>query len=269
MTSSTSKKATPVEEITLDAILDILAERIADRLSGRAEATGAEPEPDEPEPDKDETEEQEAEEQEAEEQDAEEQDAEEEEVDEEEVDEEEVDDEYDDWSDDDLREEAIKRGFSEDEVGVAERDGVIDVLRADDRGEAETDGEEEEEEEPDEDEETDPREQLEHLSVRQLRKRARLDYGLTDDDIRGLDRDALIDLMLGETEEDEQAEEEEQEGEEPEEEEEDVEEYTIDDLTALPRKELLAQAKAYGVSVRPRAKAEDIAEAIMEAANTA
>jgi hypothetical protein len=249
MTSSTSKKASPMEEITLDAILDILAERIADRLSGRADATGAEPEPDE-----DETEEQEADEEDADETGVE--------------DEYEVEDEYDDWSDDDLREEAIKRGFSEDEVGVAERDGAIDMLRADDRGEVETDGEEEEEEEePEEDEETDPREQLEHLSVRQLRKRARVDYGLTDDDIRGLDRDALIDLMLGETEEDEQAEEEEEE--EPEEEEEEAEEYTIDDLTALPRKELLAQAKAYGVSVRPRAKAEDIAEAIMEAANTA
>jgi hypothetical protein len=250
MTSSTSKKASPMEEITLDAILDILAERIADRLSGRADATGAEPEPDE-----DETEEQEADEEDADETGVE--------------DEYEVEDEYDDWSDDDLREEAIKRGFSEDEVGVADRDGAIDMLRADDRGEVETDGEEEEEEEeePEEDEETDPREQLEHLSVRQLRKRARVDYGLTDDDIRGLDRDALIDLMLGETEEDEQAEEEEEE--EPEEEEEEAEEYTIDDLTALPRKELLAQAKAYGVSVRPRAKAEDIAEAIMEAANTA
>lgn len=181
-----------------------------------------------------------------------------------------------------LRAELIDRGYPKSEVSSADKKSCIEALRDDDaesgedddrEAEEETDedeadesedeeDEDEEEEEDDDDEEADEdeeegfsREELEEMSLAQLKKLAR-ETGYTTADLKGLDQDGIVDLLLGEADEEEEDEEEDEE-----------EEIELDEdsLMAMDRKEVVAIAKEYGVTVAPRAKQADIVAAILEA----
>lgn len=146
---------------------------------------------------------------------------------------------------------------------------IIDALASDEDEDAEEDEDDEEyEEESDEDEADDEeedeegdedddegeewtREELEELTLRDLRQAAK-DAGL---DPKGLDQDAIIEALLGEDEEDEDEGEEDDEDEDDEseeegdEEDEDGEELTEDDLNAMNLADLKEVASDIGVKV--------------------
>lgn len=123
---------------------------------------------------------------------------------------------------------------------------------------------EDEDEADDEGDDSYSREELEEMNLRELRALAK-ETGYTAADIKGLDQDALIDLLLGEDDE-----EYEEEAEEPEEDEdegdESEEELTEDDLRKMDLTELKEVAAELGVKVTRTMKKDAIVEAILESA---
>lgn len=195
------------------------------------------------------------------------------------------------YSRDELEEMDIKslrdlaKRHSLDTIKKAE---IIDALASEDEGEGEEDDEEYEEveeaddEESDEEEEDDDegeaytREELEEMTLRNLRALAK-ESGFSADDIKGLDQDALIDLMLEEEDEDadeadeddedyEDDDESEEEGDE-EEEDEDGEELTEDDLNAMNLAELKEVASDIGITVPRGVKKPALIDLILESAD--
>lgn len=103
--------------------------------------------------------------------------------------------------------------------------------------------EEDDEDEGDEDDEL-TRDKLEEMDLKELRLAAK-EAGHTSSEYRGMDQDALVDLILGEDEADED-EEDDEEGDDEEEEEEELDE---DALNAMSLTELRSLAKEIGVKV--------------------
>lgn len=101
--------------------------------------------------------------------------------------------------------------------GKAPAKGKAAKAKAEEPAEEEEDDEEEEDEEEDEDADGVSREDLEAMTLTALRKVARTDYELTAADYKGMDKDALIDLILetadGVEDEEEDEDEDEEEGE--------------------------------------------------------
>lgn len=205
------------------------------------------------------------------------------------------------YSRDELEEMDIKtlrdlaKRHSLDTIKKAE---IIDALASDegeDEDEAEEDDEDEEyeededaddDEESDEDEEGDEeddeeegytREELEDMTLRDLRALAREYYDAAD--VKGLDQDALIDLLLGDDEEDEDADEaddededyeedeSEDEGDEDEEEEDGEEELTEDDLRKMSLAELKEVAGDIGITIPKSVKKDALVDLILESAD--
>lgn len=122
------------------------------------------------------------------------------------------------------------------------------------------DEDEDEEDEDDEDEEDEEgeeysREDLEDLDLKALRKLARDEFEIAAADYKGLDQDALIDLMLDEDDEDE----EEDEDDEDEEDDEEVEEIDEDALKAMTQKDLIGLAKELEIKVPAALKKQSAA----------
>jgi hypothetical protein len=145
----------------------------------------------------------------------------------------------------DLRELAAERGIEEKKKA--------DILAALEEGghfgdeEDEEDEEEEDEEGEDEDEWT--REDLEEKDLKELRAIAK-EEGASAADVRGKDQDELIDLILGEDEEDEEGEDEEDEDAD-----EETEELDEDALKAMSLTELKSLAKELEITVKvPKAQ---------------
>lgn len=181
-----------------------------------------------------------------------------------------------------LRKMAIELGFDEDEVADADKETLVesiieeggdtttdadadadeddeaDVEDAEDAedDDAEEDAEEDEEEEDEDDEEDDEeaegytREDLEGLTLAALKKIAKEEFEETTASLKGLDTDDIIDLILGEGDEEEEEDEDEEEG------------LTEEDLEAMSLAEVKAVAKDNGVAVKAGMKKADIIEAI-------
>lgn len=158
-------------------------------------------------------------------------------------------------SDDEDEEEDEDEWEDEDEAEEDDEDSEDE-----DDEEADEDDEEEEEEDDDEGDEY-TREELEEMSLRDLRALAK-ESGYSAADVKGLDQDAIIDLMLGE---DEEADEDEEEPEEDEESE-DGEELTEDDLRKMSLAELKEVASDIEIDVPRGIKKDALVELILDSA---
>jgi hypothetical protein len=135
----------------------------------------------------------------------------------------------------DLRELAEQYGIEEKKKA--------DILTAfEDLYDEEDDEEDEDDEDDDEEgEEEYDRDELADLSLADLRKIAK-EEGHKPSEYKGMDQDAIIDLIMGEEDEDEDEEEDEDEDDE-------AEELDEDDLKNMSHKELTSLAKELGVKV--------------------
>lgn len=170
-----------------------------------------------------------------------------------EVDEDEDEDEEGEWEALD-REETEALGIKELRAIAVER-GIEEKKKADilaaleeggHFGEDEEDEDEDEEGDEDEDEDEEDvwdRETLEEMDLKQLRAVAK-EEGHSAADIKGKDQDALIDLILGEDEEEDEDEDEEEA------EDEETEELDEDALKAMSLTELRALAKELEITVK-------------------
>lgn len=177
-----------------------------------------------------------------------------------------------------LRALAVEEGYADEDVADASKSDLLDALYeeyglngdkkdddadedTEDEADEDTESEEDDEDEADEEEDEDgtySKEDLEAMSLAELKALAK-ESEYTAADIRGLDHDALVDLLLGEDEDEEEAEEDEAE---PEGDEEDL---TEDDLKAMSLADLKALAKEYDIRLRAGMKKDDIVEAILDA----
>lgn len=113
-----------------------------------------------------------------------------------------------------------------------------------DDDEADEDDEDDEDDDDDEEGEELDRDDLEEMSLKELRVLAK-ENGHTAADYKGMDQDAIIDLIMGEDDEDEDGDEDDDEDEDDE----DVEELDEDALNDMTQKDLLALAKEIEVKV--------------------
>lgn len=133
--------------------------------------------------------------------------------------------------------EALAELVEEDEEEDEDDEDEVEEVEEDD----EADEDDEDEDDEDEEEGYD-RDELEELDLKALRKIAK-EEGHSAADYKGMDQDALIDLILGEEEAED----------EDEDEDEEVEELDEDALNEMSQKELLGLAKELGVKV-PKAQ---------------
>lgn len=148
---------------------------------------------------------------------------------------------------------ALAERLGLDEVKM--KNGILSELEA--KGHFGEEEEDEDDEEPDEDEADDEeeededeeegytREELEEMDLKQLRATAKSE-GHSAADYRGMDQDALIDLILGEADEDEEDEDDEED------EEEEFEEIDEDALKAMDLTQLKGIAKEMDITIPPR-----------------
>lgn len=154
-----------------------------------------------------------------------------------------------------LRKLAIKAGFDPDEVAEADKDEIIESLIEDENSEPEDEDEDAEEEEG----EGYSRDDLEAMSLTALKKVARDEYEYTAADLKGLDKDGIIDALLGEG-----ATEDEEEDEEAEDEE-DFDGYSEDDLNDMSPAELKEILDEWEVEYRAGAKKATLVRLVLEA----
>lgn len=170
-----------------------------------------------------------------------------------------------------LRKALVKAGFDPDDVAKASKKEMIESLLED---EAKSDDDEDESDDEDQDDETDDadeeedeeddtpsRDELMKLSLVALKKLARTDYEIANADMAGLDKEAIVDLILGEPEE--------EDADEGSDEEEDDEEegLTEEQMLEMSLKEIKDIAAQYNVKVRPGMRQRAIVAAIMKAAS--
>lgn len=155
---------------------------------------------------------------------------------------------------------AGRLGYDKGDIEEGTKEDIIVTILADEAealAEAEAEAEEEEEFEEEEEEESSgayERDDLIGQSLPALKKIAKDEFGETTDSLKGLDKEAVIAIILGEAEEDEEEEEVEEEEPEEEEEEEEEEAEQVDEeyLNGLSDAQLKAKAKAWGYTVKPR-----------------
>lgn len=187
-----------------------------------------------------------------------------------------------------LRKQAIELGFDDEEVAEAEKEDLVDSIlealaeeadnaadtdddedldedaddeEADDDGDDDSEDDDEDDEDEDDEEEDDDeeeedeeesdytREDLEELTLTQLKKVAKEEFGESAASLKGLDTEQIIDLILGE----------EGDGEDDEDDEEGLSE---DDLLAMSLAEVKTVAKENGVKVKPGMKKQEIIDAL-------
>lgn len=155
------------------------------------------------------------------------------------------DDDEDDDDEDDEDED--------DEPAPKSRRTAPSKRRAVEEDDEDEEDEEEEDEEEEDDDEVWTRDELDGKGIRELRKIA-LESGYTTDDYKGLDVEGVIDLILGEGEDEED------------EEEDDEDVLTEDDLKAMSLAELKKMAKEYDVTVKAGVSKADLIDLILDAA---
>lgn len=155
----------------------------------------------------------------------------------------------DDDEDSDDDDDADDSDEDEDDDESEEEDDDAD----DDGDEEDEDEEEDEAEEEDEDEELD-RDDLNAMGLRELKALAKDRLDLTNDDLKGKDKDTIIDMLLGD-DADEDDDDEDEDGEDY---------YTVDELKAMPENELKALAKEWKVKLPPKATKAQIVKILAE-----
>jgi hypothetical protein len=202
----------------------------------------------------------------------------------------EPDDDEDDDSDDDertarqeelegmsiaaLRKVAMKLDFAKEDVQDADAETLIEnILDAEfgdddeeDEDEADDDDtdDEEDEDEADDDDTDDEEDEdddeagytaddLQGMSLAALRKVAKDEYGVAAGDLKGLDKDGIVDLLLGDDDTDD------------EDEDEDFDGYDEDDLAEMSLAELKDIANEWGLKVKPGSKSPTYVKAILAA----
>lgn len=160
-----------------------------------------------------------------------------------------------------LRKIALDLGFNSEDVEDADKETLIDGILDDEYGDAD-DADDAEDAEPDEDasdeEDADEpddedgeeeesasgydRDELEEMSLKEIRVVAK-DAGYTTADLKGMDQDAIIDMLM-ESDDEPDADEDEEDEDEPEE-----EGYSEEDLEGMNLRELKSLAKEWGVKV--------------------
>lgn len=118
------------------------------------------------------------------------------------------------------------------------------------------DDEADDEDADDEDGDAYTRDDLDGLGLRELKKIAR-DAGWEASDLKGMDVDALVDLILGEGDDDDEAVDEDDDEEEG---------LTEDDVRAMSLAQVKGLAKDMGVRVKPGTSKDDIIDLILDAA---
>lgn len=148
-----------------------------------------------------------------------------------------------------LADEAESGDEPEDEPDEDEADEAEDEADDEDADEDEDDesDEEDEDEDSEDEEEGYDRETLEGMNLRELKVVAK-EAGYSTADIKGLDQDGLVDFLLGEDAEEGDDDEDEEEAED------EGDEYTEEELLAMKPAELRALAKEWGIKVPPTAK---------------
>ena len=170
-----------------------------------------------------------------------------------------------------LRELAIAEGFEEDEVADAKKSELVEALLADDddadEDEADEDDEDtdeaedadEDDSEEDEDAEAEAeREELMGLSLAKLRKSARDDYNATAAELKGLDKEGIVDLILGADAEDDSDVDVDEEGE-------DEDGYTEDELQDMELDELREILDEWEVEYSAKARKATLVKLVLEA----
>ena len=156
-------------------------------------------------------------------------------------------------------------GYDDDEVKGADKDTLIDAALEEEFGESDGDEDSDdeadvdeddvdEEEDADDNEESYTREELEELSLRELKAIAK-EAGYTTADMKGLDDTEVINLILEEDESDEDDEDEDDSDEE--------EGWTEEELQGMSVKELRAVAADNEVKVPRGSSKDDIIELLM------
>ena len=164
-----------------------------------------------------------------------------------------------------LRKLAEDEGFDPDELADADKDEIIEALLEDegdddaDEEDADDDDADDEEDEEDADDDDDAeREELSKLTLAQLRKTARDEYGATAPELKGLDKDGIIDLILSADEEDDA-------DVDVDEDQDDEQAYTEDELNDMDVDELREIAEEWGLEVSAKARTKTLVKAILEA----
>lgn len=117
--------------------------------------------------------------------------------------------------------------------------------------------EDEDDDDEDDDAEEDDRETLLELSIGDLRKKARDEYEATPKELKGLDKDGIVDLILGAEDEDD--------ADVDVNDDEDEEGYTEDELEAMDTAELKEICDTWGIEYTPKARAAGLIKKILEA----
>lgn len=151
-----------------------------------------------------------------------------------------------------LQKIAINLGYDKADVKDAEKETLVQSILED---EGDEEGEEEGEDEGEDDE---TRAELEAMTLTALKKVARTDYELTAADYKGMDKEALIDLILetaGDAEGDEDVDSEDDD---------EFEGYTEDELNDMSLAELREVAKDWELVVRAGTKKAGLVKLILE-----
>lgn len=146
--------------------------------------------------------------------------------------------------------ETLVESILEDEATGDDEEDEADDEDADDEAD-EDDEEEEDEDEGDDDDDAYTREDLEAMSLRELKALGK-DAGYTTEELKGMDQDALVDFLLGEGDEEEDDAEDEEE-----------EEYTEDDLKAMDFADLKELAAEWEVEVPKGTKKAGLIKALL------
>lgn len=173
-----------------------------------------------------------------------------------------------------LRKIAVGHGFDADDVKDADKDTLVDSILAEEFGDdseddedddaddvadddtADDDDEDSDDEDDEDDDESDESEgdeytkdELDAMSLAELKSLAK-DAGYTAADLKGLDQDDVVALLIGDDEEDDEDEDE-------------SDEYTEADLKAMGLPDLKALAKEWGVKIAKDAKKPAIIKALL------
>lgn len=182
----------------------------------------------------------------------------------------------------DLRKAAIKAGFGKSDVADAKsEDLVISLIEdkfdseedadddededdedADESADSADDEEDEDEEDDEDDEESDEytREDLEDLTLAALKKVAKEEFEVAPADLKGLDKDGVLDLLFEDDEESDDEDDDEDEAEEDEE-----EPYTKDELDDMSLSDLKQIASDWELKIKAGARQSTYVKAILDA----
>lgn len=167
-----------------------------------------------------------------------------------------------------LRKVALGLDFDKEDVKDADAETLIESILDDEFGDSDDD-ESDEDDEPDEDEDEDEgdededgddysRDELEAMTLAQLKRIAKDEYEIPASDLKGLDKDGIIDVLIEPEDGDE-------DDDEDDEDDDDDEAYTEADLKAMSLAELKEIAEAWDLTVKAGSKSPTYVKAILAA----